>query len=563
MRQTLHALAAACLSLPISTSASEAPPRPNLLVIMSDDMGWSDVGCYGGEIPTPHLDRLAEDGLRFTQFYNTARCCPTRASLLTGLYPHQAGIGHMMGDDNLPGYRGNLNESCRTIAEVLKPAGYRSYISGKWHVSGHIKPEGPKHNWPLQRGFDRFYGTIHGAGSFYDPNTLARDNTFISPYADPDYQPATFYYTDAISDHAVDFIADHSSTHPGTPFFLYVAYTAPHWPMHALEEDIALFKGKYDEGYAAIQQARLARLAELGMIDPNWDPAPLVGDWDKEPNKEWQSRCMEVYAAMIHSMDRGIGRIVEALESSSQLENTLILFLHDNGGCAEEYGRQRDGDGPRLDQPSLPPLPDDYLQPDMRPKQTRDGFPIRSGRGVMPGAPDTDLGYGEEWANVSNTPFRLYKHFVHEGGISSPLIAHWPKGIASGRNGQLVHQPAHLIDIMATAIDLADAAYPEEIDGHPILPPEGVSLVPTFAGEEIARVAPLFWEHQGNRAIRKGDWKLVARGARGAWELYDLGADRTESHDLAADRPELVAELAAGWEAWAVRALVKPWKWDG
>lgn len=555
-------IASLWLHAPCSTLHAEEAPRPNIILIMSDDMGWSDIGCYGGEIPTPTLDGLAENGLRFTQFYNTGRCCPTRASLLTGLYPHQAGIGHMTGDDKLPGYQGDLNQQCQTIAEVLKPTGYGTYISGKWHVTKHNKPEGPKHNWPLQRGFDRFYGTIHGAGSFYDPNTLTRDNTFISPYADSEYQPENYYYTDAIADHAVRFISEHEEKSPDAPFFVYVSFTAAHWPMHALPEDIAKFKGWYDSGYAPIQQARIKKLKKLGMIDPEWDPAPLVGDWENEADKAWQSRCMEAYAAMVHSMDRGIGRIVETLENSGELDNTLILFLQDNGGCAEGYGRKRDGDGPRADKPTLPPLAADYLQPDMRPKQTRDGYPLREGRGVMPGAPDTDIGYGEEWANVSNTPYRLYKHYVHEGGISTPLIAHWPSGISMKRRNQLESQPAHLIDIMATAADLAGASYQKTIGGEMLHPLEGVSLAPAFAGKDLGRPNPIYWEHEGNRAIREGDMKLVARGATGPWELYNLAEDRTEMHDLAGEKRDFAKRLADDWEAWALRALVRPWKWD-
>ncbi len=537
-------------------------PRPNLIVIMSDDMGWSDIGCYGSEIPTPTLDGLAKEGIRFTQFYNTGRCCPTRASLLTGLYPHQAGIGHMTGDDKLPGYQGDLNRQCRTIAEVLKPAGYGTYIAGKWHVTKHTAPNAPKDNWPLQRGFDRFYGTIHGAGSFYDPNTLTRDNTFISPYADPEYRPETYYYTDAIADHAARFIVEHEAERPDDPFFVYVSFTAAHWPMHALEEDIARFRGRYDDGYAPVRQARIEKLKALGMIDPAWEPAPLVGDWEKEADRAFQARCMEVYAAMIFSMDRSIGRIVETLEKTGELDNTLILFLQDNGGCAETYGRGKENDGPRLAQPTLPPLPDDYLQPDMRPRQTRDGYPVRDGYGVMPGPADTDIGYGEAWANVSNTPYRLYKHYVHEGGIATPLIAHWPAGIPREQRNRLESQPAHLIDIMATAVDLAGAAYPEKVDDEAIHPLEGVSLAPALTGADLGRSQPIFWEHEGNRAIRRGDWKLVARGADGPWELYDLAADRTESRNLAPEKTGLVRELAAEWDAWAERALVKPWKWD-
>lgn len=535
--------------------------RPNIVLIMSDDMGFSDIGCYGGEVPTPTLDGLAENGLRFAQFYNTGRCCPTRASLMTGLYPHQAGVGHMMSDDKLPGYQGDLNNQCRTIAEVLRPSGYGTYIAGKWHLTKHLATGTPRHNWPLQRGFDRFYGTINGAGSFYDPNTLTRDNELISPYADADYQPEQYYYTDAIADHASRFITEHQQQRPDDPFFVYVAFTAAHWPMHALDADVEWFKGQYDGGYAPVQQARLAKMKRLGLIDPSWEPAPLVGNWDTEANKAWQSRCMEVYAAMIHSMDRGIGRIVTSLKQTGQFDNTLILFLQDNGGCAEEYGRKKKGDGTRPDAPTMTPLPAEFLQTQMRLKRTRDGYPVRNGRGVMPGPIDTDIGYGEEWANVSNTPFRLYKHYVHEGGIATPLVAHWPAGIPETRHGQLETQPAHLIDIMATAVEIGNANYPATIDGETIHPPEGVSLRPALRGDDLQRHAPLYWEHEGNRAIRRGKWKLVARGAEGPWELFDMVADRTETHDLADDSPDLVAELAADWDTWAQRALVKPWKW--
>jgi arylsulfatase len=312
-----------------------AAERPNVVLIMADDMGYSDIGCFGGEIKTPHLDKLAANGLRFTQFYNTGRCCPTRASLLTGLYPHQAGIGHMMNDRGHDGYRGELNRHCVTIAEALRPAGYATYAVGKWHVTKHTQPDGPKFNWPLQRGFDRYYGTITGAGSFYDPGTLCRDNTLISPFADPEYQPEQYYYTDAISDHAVRFIDEHyhnPKAEPSKPFFLYVAYTCAHWPMHALPEDIARYRGKYNEGYQPVRDARMRRLAELGLIDGGWTMAPTVGDWEGVKHKKWEARCMEVYAAMISRMDRGIGQIVKQLEESGQLENTLIFFLQDNGG---------------------------------------------------------------------------------------------------------------------------------------------------------------------------------------------------------------------------------------
>ena len=535
-----------------------ADSRPNIIVILADDMGFSDIEPYGGEISTPTLNRLSQNGLRFTQFYNTARCCPTRACLLTGLYPHQSGVGHMMSDRDHPGYRGDLNRDCVTIAEALKPAGYQAYISGKWHVTPHVKPEGPKHNWPLQRGFDRFYGTIHGAGSFFDPNALVRDNSAISPYADPEYHPQTFYYTDAISDHAVRFIDEHDN-HPRAeaigPFFLYVAYTAAHWPMHALPEDIARYHGKYDGGYTPTRKRRLQRVRELGLVDPAWEMVPQAEDWESVEHKSWERRCMEVYAAMVDRMDQGIGRIVGQLEKSEQLDNTLILFLQDNGGCAEGLGRKASGEWTeRPETPPLAPLSADTLQFDMVPKQSRDGFPVIQGPGAMPGPADTYIAYGRGWANVSNTPFREYKHWVHEGGISTPLIAHWPAGIE--RPGELEHQPGHLIDIMATCVDLSQADYPQTIGEHEITPLEGRSLVPTFSGGTIEREA-IYWEHEGNRAIRRGDWKLVAKEDK-PWELYDMRRDRTELHDLAAQKPDLVEELSAAWDSWADRAHVLP-----
>jgi arylsulfatase A-like enzyme len=533
---------------------------PNIVVIMSDDMGFSDLGCYGGEIETPHLDKLAAGGVRFTQFYNTARCCPTRASLLTGLYPHQAGIGHMMDDRGLDSYRGDLNLKCRTFGEVLRPAGYRTYAAGKWHVTRHTAPEGPKHNWPLQRGFDRYYGTIHGAGSFYDPSSLVRDNTMLTAFNDPEYQPQTYYYTDAISDHAAKFVTEHQRDHADQPFFLYVAYTAAHWPMHALEEDIAKYRGKYDAGYDAIRQARLEKARKLGLIDPQWELTPAAKSWADVENREWELRCMEVYAAMVDRMDQGIGKIIAALEQTQRLDNTLVFFLQDNGGCAENMGRRANMNhpgGPRLDQPSLPPLSADFQQKGSTPLQTRDGFPVRMGPRAMPGPADTYIAYGEGWANVSNTPFREYKHWVHEGGISTPLIAHWPAGITA--KGELRTQPGHLIDIMATCVDVAGARYPTESNGQTITPLEGRSLVPAFANQPLNRV--LYWEHEGNRAVREGDWKLVAKGPAGKWELYNLATDRTEMHDLSAQHPDRVAALRTQWEAYAERTAVLPWIW--
>ncbi len=526
-------------------------------MVLGDDMGFSDLGCYGGEIQTPILDALAQDGVRFTQFYNTARCCPTRAALLTGLYSHQAGIGHMIEDKGLEGFRGELNNRCVTISEALKPTGYRSYAVGKWHVARNVTPEGAKHDWPMQRGFDRYYGTITGAGSYFDPGTLTRDNQAISALADPEYRPESYYYTDAIADHASRFATEHARDHSSEPFFMYVAFTAGHWPLHAKESDIGKYRGRYDAGYQAIRKARLDKAARLGVINPKWQVGPIFGNWDQVANKEWEARCMEVYAAQVDSMDQGIGRLVETLKKNGQFDNTLLLFLQDNGACAEPIGRE--GKTARSQTPTLPVIGPDALRADVRPKQTREGFPMLTGTGVMPGPADTFISYGEAWANVSNTPFRLYKHFEHEGGIATPCIVHWPAGVA--RRDVLEHQPAHLIDIMATCIDLARATYPAERGGVKITPMQGISLLPALAGKPLARKAPLFFEHEGHRAVRDGRWKLVAKGAAGKWELYDTEVDRTEMQDLAASHPEVVDHLAAKWEAWGQEAGVLPWPW--
>jgi arylsulfatase len=552
------ALALAAIGCASRLNAAD-PPRPNVVVLLTDDMGFSDLGCYGGEIATPNLDRLAAGGLRFTQFYNTARCCPTRASLLTGLYPHQTGMGHMTGQDHgeeFPGYRADLNAGCVTIAEVLRPAGYRSYAVGKWHVCHDLAPGGPKHNWPLQRGFDKFYGMLGGGGSYYDPFSLCRNNTRISPYADPGYKPQTYYFTDAIGDHAVRFISEHRKEHPAEPFFLYVAFTAAHWPMHALPEDVAKYKGKYDGGYEPVRKARFEREKKLGLIDPKWELSAQAEDWDAVKNKPREAACMEVYAAAVDRMDQNVGKIVAELARTGQLDNTLVLYLEDNGGCAEPQGRNVTKgrlDGPRPEKPTLPPMTPEEFSPAVVPPQTRDGYPVRQGPNVVPGPADTYVAYGRGWANVSNTPFREYKHWVHEGGISTPLIAHWPKGITA--KGELRHQPGHLIDVMATCLDLAGAKYPAGKT-----PPEGRSLVPAFADRPVERDA-LYWEHEGNRAVRAGDWKLVAKAPDGPWELYDLKADRTEQHDLAAEHPEKAKELTARWEAWAKRTHALPWVW--
>ncbi|MEY3175742.1 MAG: hypothetical protein RLZZ436_3656 [Planctomycetota bacterium] len=550
----LSSTALLCLLCPVVAG----PPRPSIVVILSDDMGFSDLGCYGGEISTPVLDRLASGGVRFQSFYNTARCCPTRASLLTGLYPHQAGVGHMMDDRNLPGYRGNLNASTRTIAELLQPAGYRSYAVGKWHVTRHAEAAGPKHNWPLQRGFERFYGTIHGAGSFFDPSSLVRDNTMISAFADPEYAPDTYYYTDAIGEHAVRFVREHAAQHGDAPFFLYVAFTAAHWPMHALPSDIQRYAGRYDAGYDPIRKARHERAAALGLIDPQQPLSPAAATWADVEDKRWEAAGMEVYAAMVDRMDQNIGKLTAELERHGRLQNTLILYLQDNGGCAEPMGRSGTPNHPDIDRPAaptLPPLPPAaFAAAGSVPAQTRDGFPVRMGRRAFPGPEDTYVAYGKGWANVSNTPFREFKHWVHEGGISTPLVAHWPAGQLA--EGSITRTPGHLIDIAATCCELAGVTVPAD---NPQLP--GISLLPALRGENPPR-PPLFWEHEGNRAVRSGEWKLVARH-RQPWELYRIDSDRVEADNLAEKHPEIVQRLAEMYVQWAKRSQVEPWPING
>lgn len=525
---TRTGMGAAAMMLPAGlpvAAASAQHDKPNIVVIMADDMGFSDVGCYGGEVQTPNLDRLAAGGLRFSQFYNAARCCPTRASLLTGLYPHQAGVGAMVSpNDDRPGYRGRLNESCVTLAEVLRGAGYATYLSGKWHVSHYQyqNPEATLHpgTWPLQRGFDRFFGTLAGAGSFFAPVSLMRDNDFIAPGDD-------FYYTDAINDEAARFIAEADAD---KPLFLYAAHVAPHWPLHALPEDIERYKEVYRVGWDALRAERHERLIDLGLIDPAWSLTrrdARVPAWEDAEHKEWEIHRMAVYAAQVDRMDQGIGRIVDALEQSGRLENTLILFLSDNGAS------------------------DEVIQG----RETRHGYFERGGTTpeVFPGGPDTYASYGHGWANASNAPFRRYKKWIHEGGAATPLVAHWPAGIAE--RGGIRHQVGHIIDFMATFVDMAGAVYPEAFNGHAITPMEGVSLLPAFADRPLERTAPLFWEHLGNRGMRDGNWKLVA-GDDAPWELYDMERDRTETNNLSDAHPERVAAMNAAYDAWAARVGV-------
>jgi arylsulfatase len=520
-RQFLASLGGAALAAP-------APARrPNIIVILADDMGYSDIGCFGSEIDTPNLDRLAKGGIRFTHMYNTARCCPTRASLLTGLYSHQAGVGRMVEDEKLPGYRGRLNESCVTIAEALRGAGYRTLMSGKWHV-GEDRP-----HWPTDRGFDRYYGLISGASNYYslDPGRkMAIDDKAAEP---PDRD---FYFTDAFTDNAVRMMDDRKS---GQQFFLYLAYTAPHWPLHALEPEIRKYKDRYRIGWDALRKERHERMLRLGIVDRRWTLSPRdskVPAWADAPDKEWQASRMAVYAAMIDRMDQGIGRVLARVRAMGEEDNTLVMFMADNGGCAELIGRNfRNLEGK---------------------VRTAGGRTVRYGNlsSIPPGPPDTFQSYGPEWAQVSNTPFREYKQRVHEGGIASPFVAYWPAAIRA--RGAILPQQGHVIDVMPTALDAADVEYPREYQGRAITPVEGVSLLPAMrSGKPVPRPKPLHWEHFGNRAIRDGDWKLVALDKR-PWELYNLAADRTELNDLAAKEPDRARKLEAAWNDWARRANV-------
>lgn len=497
--------------------------RPNIVIIMADDMGYSDVGCYGGEVNTPNIDKLAKNGIRFTQFYNTSRCCPTRASLLTGLYPHQAGMGGMVAAKNdpkkPPAYQGYLNDKCVTIAEVLKVAGYTTLMSGKWHV-GEFRP-----HWPTNRGFDKYFGLISGGANYYDiTKTKAKGVVRKMAINDMPYKPPKegFYMTDAFTDRAVKFINENTS--PKKPFFLYVAYTAPHWPLHALPEDIAKYKGKYLKGWDELRKERYQRMVKMGLVDKGWklssrdEGAPAWESLSEDKKKQMDLK-MAVYAAQIDRMDQGIGRIIESLEEKGQLDNTLILFLSDNGACAEtgEFGFDR----------------------------RKNGLP--------PGGVDSYMSYGLSWANASNTPYRRYKKLVHEGGVATPLIAHWPNRIKD--RGAFRKQASGVIDLMPTCIELAKAKYPAEYKGKNILPPEGKSLVPAFYGKAVQK-RTLFFEHMGNKAVRKGKWKLVAEN-KGKWELYDLEADRTETNDLVERFPQKAKELISLWNAWAKKVGVK------
>lgn len=510
--------------------SGQSSRRPNVLLILCDDMGFSDLGCFGSEIHTPNLDRLAARGLRMTQFYNAARCCPTRASLLTGLYQHQAGVGEMDSNRGTPEYQGFLNDRCVTIAEGLKEAGYNTYMSGKWHVGS---AEGRR---PRDRGFDRYFGLLPGASSFYnnidyrDPSGSQRltmlldDDPFEPPpVTEPMWQRNEgFYMTDAFTDYAIQWLDRQERSEK--PFFLYLAYTAPHWPLHAFPEDIAKYRGKYRIGWDRLREQRYQRQRELGIVDESARLSPRnpeVPAWEQASDKVQEEFDLEmaIYAGMIDRMDRNIGRVIEKLQMMGQFEDTLILFLSDNGGCHTT--------------------------------------PLYKHLQGTPGGPNSFPCYGFMGANVSNVPFRLHKQYIHEGGIATPLIAHWPRAIKPGR--LVADQPGHIIDIMPTLVDLCGAAYPASRNGKPIQTPQGISLRPAFEGGKLARKDPLYWEHVGNRGVRIGDWKLVAAKPRLQWELYNLKEDRSELDDLSDKLPEKKRELLGGYERWARANHILPW----
>jgi len=533
-------LAAVMLSFVAVPAVAAEPAKPNIVLILADDLGWSDIGCYGGEIKTPNLDALAKSGLRFTQFYNGTRCCPTRASLLTGLYPHQAGVGLMNGDQGVPGYRGIPQPNAVMIPQVLKSAGYRTYMVGKWHLSYGGKQQSPT---PIDRGFDEFYGMIGGFNSFFQEVPFY--TRLPADRKKRNYAKDAFYSTDAFGDYALDFLAD--ARKEKQPFFLYLAFNAPHFPLHAKPDDIKKYADTYTKGWDAIREDRFTRQKSLGLF-PKDAKLPTRSDYETRSdfyktgtNPAWDSfdadrradlaRRMAVYAAMVDRMDVNIGRVIDDLRKNRELDNTLILFLSDNGACAEWDPLGFDGSsGPK----NILHMGADFDKM---------------------GSASTYHSYGSGWANACNTPFRWYKHYGHEGGIRTPFIAHWPRGITA--KGEWRKQPGHIIDVMATCVDVSGAKYPAKNGDIAVTPMEGTSLVPAFADKPLEREL-LGWEHERNRALRIGNWKLVAVHG-GEWELYDLENDPTELMNLAKKQPEKVKELAAKWDGWAKRTNVLPY----
>lgn len=536
-----------------SNSTESASKKPNIVLIMADDLGYSDIGSYGGEIKTPALDGLAENGLRFTNFYNTARCCPTRASMLTGLYPHQAGIGRMTFDNNKPGYRGFLTDNTATVAELLKQSGYNTGMVGKWHLSPTKALEEQEHlawlahqkdfgdfsdttTYPVARGFDKYFGNIWGVVDYFDPFSLVNGKEVVQEI------PDGYYYTDAIGDSAVAYVDQFSKTED--PFFLYVAHCAPHWPLQALPEDIKKYEDVYDEGWEVLRERRYKRMVEMGLLDEEVaELSPPVHPkltWESNPDKKWDARAMAVHAAMVDRMDKTIGDLVQKLKESGEYENTVIMFLSDNGASPERPSKY----GPGFD----------------RAGSTRDGkkvqFPVDKSEDALPGPQTVHAGIGPAWANALNTPFRYYKAKNFEGGIATPFIVHWPAGLKQKKG--ITRQTGHVVDIMATCLDLAKTSYPQNFEGRKLTPMVGKSLLPVLKGAKRKGHDNLFWEHMGARAIRKDGWKLVMLNKKSDWELYNLKEDRTETKNLAAQFPEKVKELAKLWNEEAHQYQVFP-----
>ncbi len=524
--------ASGCMKSTINSRDNSNPAKPNILLIVADDLGYSDLGCYGGEIETPNLDRMAQDGIRMTRFYSTGRCCPSRASILTGLYSHRAGLGYMVNDLGQRGYRGRLADDAVTIGQALQLADYRTFISGKWHLGT---------NDPTQYGFEEFFGTLVSAQTFWDPNHYTR---LPRGHNVRKYNDGEFYGTNALTDYALDFINEGRKT-SDKPWFLYLAYNSPHFPLHASKEDIAKYADKYEVGWDEIRQKRHEKMKQLGIISKDTKLTPRSpytnwGETETKVNPAWKdlpedrqkdlARRMAIFAAMVDVMDRNIGRLITDLTNKNELENTLIIFVSDNGACAEW---------------------DPY------------GFDIRTGpRNILyrgdqidtMGGPGTYHSVGSGWANASNTPWRLYKHYNHEGGISGPCIVHWPAGLK--RHGDIDHRPGHLIDLMPTLLDAAGASYPEEFQGHSTAPLAGVSMMPLLQGKKVEERV-LCFEHEGNRAIIDGRWKLSALRNQ-PWELYDLENDRTELVNLASEHPDIVSRLDKEWNEWAEENFVTP-----
>lgn len=514
--------------------------KPNVILILADDLGFADLGITGSEIKTPNIDALASNGVLLTSMYNCARCCPTRASLLTGLYPHNAGVGHMGANLGTPAYQGFLRNDSATIAEHLREADYRTLMSGKWHVAGDFMAREVDswrvgdidHPTPRQRGFDRFYGIVDGVTHFFSPHYMLEDDSRVDVF------PDDFYFTDAITDKAIGMIEE--AVDDEQPFFLYLAHTAPHWPLHAHPEDIARYKNTYDQGWDKTRTARHEQMNSMGLFQTNWDISPRDGDvhpWTHEVNRDWESRKMATYAAMVDRMDQSIGTLIAALKRMKQFDDTLILFLSDNGGCAEFMAE------------------DGWAK--FFPDHTHDGRHITMGNrpDVMPGDALTYQSYDKPWANVSNAPFRLFKHYVHEGGISTPLVAHWPNGI---KETQTLHAASHVVDLLPTILEVTGTSYLTELGGEEIQPMQGESLLPLLQGKDWQREQPIFLEHEGNCAIRQGQFKLVKQFGQD-WELYDMEVDRTELNNLAGKNRSLESDLLKQYDAWASANGVMDW----